>query len=182
VNDTYNQQERCIREKITMKKDKNLFYYVAGFVDGEGTFNVSFTKQKYAYNKQGFKWLIHVCFQVYQHQNHRDILELLKDRVFHTGRIYRKSSPYNVYTFTIDNPRNLSEKIIPFFDKYKLIVKDKDFQLFKKVVNLILQKEHLREEGFKKILDIAFEMNDSGKQRKYSKEYILKTAKEQLSE
>jgi hypothetical protein len=45
-----------------------------------------------------------------------------------------------------------------------------------------LQKEHLREEGFKKILDIAFEMNDSGKQRKYSKEYILKTAKEQLSE
>ncbi len=165
-----------------MKKNKNLFHYVAGFVDGEGTFNVSFTKQKYAHNEQGFKWLIHPCFQVYQHEDHKYILELLKERVFHTGRIHRKSSPYNVYTYTIDNPRNLSEKIIPFFDKYQLIVKDKDFQLFKEVVNLILQKEHLNKDGFKKILDIAFQMNSNGKQRKYSKEYILKTAKGQLSE
>lgn len=165
-----------------MKKNINLFYYVSGFVDGEGTFNVSFTKQKYKYNNQGFKWLIHVCFQVYQHEDHRDILELLQNRVFHTGRIYRKSSPYNVFTFTIDNPRNLSEKVIPFFEKYKLIVKEKDFQLFKQVVNLILQKKHLTKIGFNEILEIAFKMNASGRQRKYSKEYILATSISQLSE
>jgi hypothetical protein len=165
-----------------MIKNINLFYFMAGFVDGEGTFNVSFTKQKYVYNEQGFKWLVHVCFQVYQHEDHREILELLKDKVFHTGRIYRKSSPYNVFTFTIDNPRNLSEKVIPFFEKYKLIVKQKDLQLFKKVVNLILQKKHLTKKGFNEILDIAFQMNASGKQRKYSKEYILKTAAIQLSD
>ena len=164
-----------------MIKNKNLFYYVSGFVDGEGTFNVSFTKQKYKHNKQGFKWLIYICFQVYQHEDHRDILELLRNKVFHTGRIYRKSSPYNVFTFTIDNPRNLSEKIIPFFEKYKLIVKKKDFQLFKKVVNNILQKKHLTKKGFSEILDIAFKMNASGKQRKYSKKYILATITEQLS-
>ena len=165
-----------------MIKNTNLFYYVSGFVDGEGTFNVSFTKQNYGYNKQGFKLLIHVCFQVYQHEDHRDILELLQNKVFHTGRIYRKSSPYNVFTFTIDNPRNLSEKVIPFFEKYQLIVKKKDFQLFKQVVNLILQKRHLTKKGFNEILEIAFKMNASGKQRKYSKEYILATAAEQLSD
>jgi hypothetical protein len=167
---------------IIMIKNKNLFYYVSGFVDGEGTFNVSFTKQKYQHNDQGFRWLIHVCFQIYQHEDHRDILELLKDKVFHTGRIYRKSTPYNVLTFTIDNPRSLQEKVIPFFEKYQLIVKQKDFLLFKKVVNLILQKRHLTKKGFTEIIDIAFQMNANGKQRKYSKEYILESATGQLSD
>ena len=164
-----------------MTKNKNLFWYVAGFIYCEGSFNISFTKQKYAHNNQGFKWLIHVCFQTYQHEDHRDILELLQKQVFHTGRIYRKSSPYHVFTYTVDNPRNLCEKIIPFFNKYKLIIKDKDFQLFKEVVQMLLDKKHLTESGFKKILDIAFKMNANGKQRKYSKEYILETVKEQLS-
>ena len=72
--------------------------------------------------------------------------------------------------------------LVNFFEKYKLIVKQKDFQLFKKVVNLILQKKHLTKKGFNEILEIAFKMNANGKQRKYSKEYILETASIQLSD
>ena len=163
-----------------MTKNKNLFWYVAGFVDGEGSFNVSFTKQKNDKLELGFRWLIHLGFQVYQHEDHRDILVLLQKEVFHTGRIYRKSSPYNVMTFAIDNSRNLKEKVIPFFDKYKLIVKNKDYLLFKEILDLFLAKEHLTINGIEKIIDLAFMMNANGKQRKYNKDYILETYKKQL--
>lgn len=163
-----------------MLKNKNLFWYVAGFVDGEGSFNVSFKRQKSDKLELGFRWLVHLGFQVYQHEDHRDILVLLQKEVFHTGRIYRKSSPYNVLTFSIDNSISLKEKVIPFFDKYKLIVKNKDFIIFKEILNLFLTKQHLSENGIKKIIDLAFQMNANGKQRKYSKEYILETYKKQL--
>ena len=46
-----------------------------------------------------------------------------------------------------------------------------------------MQKQlHKNKNGLGKILNLAFQMNASGKQRKYSKEYILATSIPQLSE
>ena len=39
-----------------------LHYYLAGFVDGEGSFSVSIIKHP----TQKFGWMINPCFQVYQ--------------------------------------------------------------------------------------------------------------------
>nr|YP_009663726.1 hypothetical protein [Dactylella tenuis]QCW06863.1 hypothetical protein [Dactylella tenuis] len=50
--------------------------------------------------------------------------------------------------------------IITHFDKYPLITqKWSDYQLFKQALNLFNNKEHLTDEGFKKILNIRASMN-----------------------
>ena len=50
--------------------------------------------------------------------------------------------------------------IIDFFDKFPLKTKKRaDFILFKYVVELVIRKEHLTEEGFRKILAIKASMN-----------------------
>ena len=51
-------------------------------------------------------------------------------------------------------------KICPFFNKYRLqTAKINDFELFKQGLELIRNGEHLTEEGFIKIQEIASKMN-----------------------
>ena len=166
--------------RLSKLQGKYLNYYVAGFVDGESSFSVALTRQKYPSLKKGWRWILNPVFQVYQHEMHKDILLLLKDVVFKTGRLHRKTSPYNVFTYSIENNKTLCEKIVPFFNKYQLAVKAEDFKKFSQIVNMMDKKVHLDIEGFKRIVDIAFTMNAQGKQRKYSKEYIFETLSEQF--
>lgn len=151
-------------------KQKLLHYYLAGFVDGEGSFSVAIIKHP----NQILGWMINPCFQVYQHEKNRYILELFQI-VFKTGKIYRKSGIHPVLNFSIDSRRNLIEKVIPFFDKYPLIVKKSTYQTFKSILMAMENKEHLQIEGFKKIVNLAYSMNQQGKGRKYTKEFIFST-------
>jgi LAGLIDADG endonuclease len=51
-------------------------------------------------------------------------------------------------------------KIIPFFEKYLILGnKSLDFEDFKKVANIIKNKEHLTSDGFNNILNIKSGMN-----------------------
>lgn len=176
------QKHKRYYDRLKKLQRKYLYYYVAGFVDGEASFSVAMTKQKYVKKgEEHFKWILNPVFQVYQHENNKDILLLLRDYVFQTGRLHRKTSPYNVFTYSVENHRTLHEKIVPFFRKYRLAVKDEDFEKFADIIARITKKEHLTIEGFKNIVDIAFTMNVQGKQRKYSKEYIFETLPAQFN-
>ena len=166
--------------RLSKLQGKYLHYFVAGFVDGEASFSVALTRQKYPFLKKGWRWILNPVFQVYQHENNVDILVLLKDEVFKTGRIHRKTSPYNVFTYSVENNKTLNEKIIPFFSKYQLAVKADDFKKFSTIVAMLARKEHLGIEGFKRVVDIAFTMNAQGKNRKYTKEYIYATLSDQF--
>jgi hypothetical protein len=158
-----NQQERLPR------KERELKYYLAGFIDGEGSFNVSF--KPHPSMKLG--WVADPAFQVYQHRDNVEILELIS-KVLHCGYIRPKSPSSDVLVLIVDNRRTLMEKIVPFFSKYQLLSKkSSDFEKFKQILLLMEQKVHLRYDGFVKIVDIAMSMNAQGKQRKYSKELIL---------
>ena len=167
-------------ERMKKMKGKELAQFVAGFVDGEGTFCVSIAKQTARNTKQGWKWILNPLFQVYQHEDHIDILYILRDHVFKTGRIHRKSSPYHVFTYTVENRTTLQERIVPFFAKHRLATKEQDFATWSKIINAIYNKEHLTHKGFVKIVNLIFTMNKNGKQRKYSKKYILSTLSEQF--
>ena len=92
--------------KLFHGKRTALFNYIAGFVDGEGSFSVAIIKNPSG--KRG--WLINPCFQVYQHQNHREILELCQE-VFKTGHIYRKSGTHPVLNFSIDSVDRKSTRL-----------------------------------------------------------------------
>ena len=143
-------------------KRKYLYWYLTGIVDGDGSFSVSF--KRHPNLKSG--WLVDPVFQVYQHKKHREVLELLKE-VFQTGSIYQKSDTHPVMVYGIHSLKTIKEKIIPFFTKYRLIIKQKDFLIFKEIVERMDRKEHLTKEGLKKIHQLALKMNQQGKGRKY---------------
>src|SRR3989338_4417092 len=145
-----------------------LGYCLSGFADGEGTFSVAIIRHP----AQRLGWIINPVFQVYQHEKHREILDLYKE-YFATGNIYRKSGTNPVLTFSIDSRRSLLDRVIPFFKRYPLVVKQHEFERFCVIVQAMERKEHWNVEGFKRLVSLAYEMNQQGKGRKHSKEYIF---------
>jgi len=66
----------------------------------------------------------------------------------------------NLGVFTVQRFSDISEKIIPFFDKYPILgAKLKDYEDFKKVASLMQSKAHLTREGFEEILTLKQSMN-----------------------
>ena len=80
--------------------------------------------------------------------------------------------------YVVDNRRQLYEKVIPFFRKYKLVSKYEDFIKFERIVEGLENKEHRDKEGFINLLKTAFEMNLKGKQRRYDLKHILNNLKD----
>ncbi len=158
-----NQQERSV------SKRKNLFYYFAGFVEGEGCFSVSIKPN----SQMKFGWVVDPMFSIYQHKKNRQILELFQ-KEWHCGYIVAKQGTPDVLVYIVDNRRTIEEKIIPFFSKYKLLgAKGDDFLIFQKIIILMSQKKHLEIDGLTEIVKLAFQMNQQGKGRKYSAEQII---------
>ena len=145
-------------------------YYLAGFADGEGTFSVAVIRHP----MQRLGWMINPVFQVYQHEKHREVLELFRE-YFGTGNIYRKSGSHPVLTFSIDSRKSLLERVLPFFKRYPLIVKCDEFRRFSEIVRAMERKEHATVSGFKRLVALAYTMNQQGKGRKYSLQEIFST-------
>jgi hypothetical protein len=62
--------------------------------------------------------------------------------------------------FKVTSYSDISEKIIPFFNKYPVLgVKSKDFEDFKKVANLMEKRLHLTPEGLDQIKKRKLGMN-----------------------
>lgn len=149
-------------------KGKYLRYFLAGFADGEGSFNVSFA---YCPELKG-KIKVNVKFQVYQHEKNKEILFLYK-KIFKTGRV-RKKAGSNVWVFSIEGVRNNLEKVVPFFKKYPLATKRQDFEKFEKILQILSDGSHLTKEKLEKVIDLAYSMNYQGKNRKPTRNQILK--------
>ena len=76
---------------------------------------------------------------------------------FNCGSISKNSTRID---YTVVKQEDLIFKIIPFFDKYKIVgVKLQDYIDFKKVAELIRTKDHLTTSGLKKIKEIKEGMN-----------------------
>lgn len=166
--------EKQIKEMLSIfhGKQKLINYFLAGFADAESSFSVAIIRHP----NQKFGWMINPCFQVYQHERHREILEFYKF-IFKTGNIYRKSGIHPVLNYSVDSRRNLIERVIPFFDRYPLIVKRNEFLKFKEIVYAFEKKEHLTRAGFKRLVKLAYSMNQQGKGRKYTLEQLLSMVK-----
>lgn len=144
-----------------LRKGKNADYYLSGFADAEGCFNVSLKREDTA----KFRFVLDPVFYVIQHAQGKAVLELFKQR-FSCGRVVQKHRQPELLQFIVDNRRQLAEKVIPFFDKHPLVVKERDFLLFKQIVQALERKEHADINSFKKLVRLAFQMNLEGKQRK----------------
>ena len=144
--------------------------WVVGFVDGEGCFSVSIHRNAFAKSTGG--WQLHPVFHVYQHERYLPVLEALVD-VFGCGRLRPKGPTSAVWTYAVDSLRELDRRVLPFFERYRPVIKAQDFQRFAVIVRSMRQKEHLTQIGFERLVRIAYEMNLAGKQRSRRIEEIL---------
>lgn len=152
------------------KTPTELGYYLAGFADGEGSFNVSFRKRK-DYKQP---WKISLCFNVSQRD--KVILSLFKKHL-ECGTLRQRKD--GVWYFEVNNLKAIQRNVIPFFRKYRFLSskKKRDFSKFIELEKLISEGRHLTILGIKEILSIRNTMNDGGK-RKYSEQDILKAIQE----
>lgn len=141
--------------------------YVTGFVDGEGSFNVSVKKQSTA----RFGWVIDPSFTVTQQAENGEVLELIKTALT-CGRIIPKPGQPNLLVFVVDNRRQLAEKVVPFFDKHQLLIKRKDFEAFRAIVAKLENKEHSTKEGLTELIRMATSIHHSKGKRKYTEEIL----------
>ncbi len=148
--------------------NRSIGYYLSGFADGEGSFNISIICRKYDYKKG---WKITPSFNVSQKD---DTILILFKNFLECGKIrYRKDG---ICYFEVRRISDLYYKVIPFFRKYPLLSKNKNlvFRKFSKIIFLMENKKHLQEDGFREILEIR-ESIEVKRKRKYSKKEILKT-------
>ena len=140
-------------------------YYLAGFADGEGSFNISFRPRA----DYSVSWKVSLCFNV--SQKDRVILTLFK-RYLGCGTI--RGRPDGVWYYEVNNLNAILDVVIPFFKKYRFLSakKKRDFMKFCQLAILLQCHAHLTEEGVQRILEIRREMNDGGN-RRYSDREIL---------
>ena len=143
-------------------------HYLAGFADGEGSFNVSFRRRA----DYAMPWRVSLCFNVSQRD--KTVLVLFQ-RYLGCGTFRQRQD--GVWYYEVNTFIAIVEHVIPFFDAFGFlsIKKQRDFAKFKQLATLIAGGAHLRKEGIDEILKIRRDMNDGGAmRRKYSDDDILK--------
>jgi hypothetical protein len=124
--------------------------YVVGFVDGEGCFSITINKNDNRLSE------VRLIFEIELREGDEPILHEIR-KILECGNIYRldyeryaKWRPHVKYK--VSNFYDISNKIIPFFEKYPLQAKKRlQFKEFCYVVELIKAKAHLTPEGIAKI-------------------------------
>ena len=78
---------------------------------------------------------------------------------FGCGQVFKRSKEDKV-DFQINKFVDLTDKVLPFFEKYRLQgAKSKDFSDFCKIAELMKNKVHLTHEGLEEIRKIKSGMN-----------------------
>nr|YP_010743645.1 hypothetical protein QAZ32_mgp48 [Diaporthe sojae]WET30391.1 hypothetical protein [Diaporthe sojae] len=139
-------------QKCEVVKDIPDPNWLAGFASGEGCFLVrvfNSTSHKLGYQVQ-------LRFQITQQSRDKRLMEKIVNYLG-CGFISERS---DIVDYHVTKIMDITDKIIPFFEKYTLIgVKLENFYDFCKVAKLVKDKEHLSEEGLEKIKLLKSKMN-----------------------
>jgi hypothetical protein len=145
-------------------QQERLDAYIAGYVDGEGSFHVAV--QRNPCTRSGLQLVPE--FHVSQNAERRQVLDLIKVR-FGCGRIqenHRRSAD-TCLVFVVRNRCDLLERVIPFFETQPLLsLKQHDFQVFAQIVRAMGTGSHLNPEGFRSLCTLALSMNGGGRYRR----------------
>lgn len=137
--------------------------YVAGFIDGEGSFSVVIAKHKQ--KRLGLDARLNFGIEL----RDDDLEILLKiQKTLDCGRIYhlryQKYGWYPHSLFKVSAIGEIRDKLIPFLRKNPLRAKKRlSFELFVQAVSIFEHKGHLTREGIDRLYEIRKRMN------KYSK-------------
>ena len=143
------------RTKPTVSAD-----YIVGLTDGEGCFYVN-TWESSAY-KSG--WGVQLHFHIKLQQADENLLWKVCN-TFGCGNVYfqneKRKNHTPCYRYTVSSQKDILEIIIPFFKQNNLqtFSKQKSFNAFCKIANLVKDKQHLTINGVKKIKVLKSGMN-----------------------
>src|SRR3989338_7542688 len=140
--------------------------YVAGFIDGEGSFSVSIGKHKTL--RRGFE--VRPEFEMELRKDDQEILERILVTIG-IGKIYDCSyERYGWYPhakYKITSIWDLKEYLFPFLDTHPLQAKKKkSYLLFKQIVLMVCAKKHLFDDGFNKIVKLRDKLRALGNKAK----------------
>ena len=159
-----NQQERPSFSAWLDATPLDVGHYVAGFVDGEGSFNVPIRRSV----DRGLPWRVGLSFNVSQVGT---ASALFLREVFGVGTM--RSRPDGVTYFEVTRPRELEDRVIPFFERFPLRTpKQNDLAIFRRITELVQLGRHRSSLGIEEILILRGPMNRGGK-RRYCDEEII---------
>jgi LAGLIDADG endonuclease len=159
-----NQQERPSSSDWLDRIPGDLGHYIAGFVDGEGSFNVPIRRER----DRSLPWRVSLCFNV--SQIGPELPMLLRD-VFGVGTVRGRGD--GVFYFEVTRPDDLFERIFPFFERYGLRgPKSRDLEVFREIAALVQSGRHRTAEGIKATLAMRGPMNRGGKRRRCEEEIL----------
>jgi len=132
--------------------------WITGFTDGEGCFYVGINRN----TEMSVGYQVLPEFTVVQHKRDVQVLHAFKE-FFGCGVVRTNHGTRMAYR--VRSLEHLSSVIVPFFEKHSLKTQKKqDFLLFRKIISLIKEKEHLYSEGLQSIQSLAKRMN-TGRER-----------------
>jgi hypothetical protein len=130
--------------------------WIVGFVDGEGCFNLD------VHQKSDMRWRLQMQpeFTVVQNEIDIQILYAFKD-YFQCGSVgvNRRDKHGTRYHYRVKSVKDLTEKIIPFFDNHSLKTKKRiEYIRFRRIC--LLMKEGYHRESLKNFIEI-YDLGDS---------------------
>jgi LAGLIDADG endonuclease len=159
-----NQQERPSSPAWLDAIPPDLGHYVAGFVDGEGSFNVPIRRER----DRGLPFRVSLSFNV--SQVGLEAPELLRS-VFGVGTTRGRGD--GVFYFEVTKPADLEERVFPFFERFPIRgPKANDLAVFREITTLVQAGRHLTPRGIGDILALRGPMNRGGKRRRTDDEII----------
>jgi len=151
-------------------KNINYLYFLAGFVEGEGSMSVSITIHK------DFKYGVNIqpVFNVTQHKNGLDILNSFKE-LFVEGSIVQKSGSPDIFVYTLKGYKKIITKVLPFLEIYMcpFSCKMEEYSIFKQIVIQSSEGKQKDKETLIELVKLAYTLQGKGKTRKRELSEIL---------
>ena len=159
-----NQQERPSFATWLDRIPLDVGHYVAGFVDGEGSFNVPIRRS----SDRGLPWRVSLSFNVSQLGSAAP--SFLRD-TFGVGTVRGRGD--GVFYYEVTRPAELDARVFPFFERFPLRgSKVHDLAVFRQIAVLVQSGQHLSSVGIIEILRLRAPMNRGSKRRRTDEQII----------
>ena len=138
-----------------IKNNKIHPWYLTGLIDAEGSLGINITKDL----TRKSNYVITLFFEIGLNIKDKALLEQIQANL-NVGNIYYKSVDRTL-RLKVSNLKQLSAVIIPHLTDYPLLTQKRaDFELLKKIINIIERKEHLNINGLQKIVNLKASLNN----------------------
>jgi LAGLIDADG endonuclease len=141
--------------------------YISGYVDGEGCFTVSIAPRAALV----VGWEVRPGFSVSQNGDRAEVLHAIK-AYFGCGSI-RPDRSDKTLKWETRRLEDILDRVLPHFERYPLLSSKRyDFDRFASICQLMAAGAHHHHDGLRQIVELARDMNPSGR-RRYAAEAII---------